>query len=86
MAVNQDLVRSLIEHHQKDATADALRAAADEYQSYVKRGKTMRDPRTSENISAETLAEVARVLRERADQPERLPETFDNEPNPDRRG
>jgi hypothetical protein len=85
MVVNQDLARSLIEHLQQEhPTPERLRAAADEYESYVKRGRTMRDPHTGENISDDTLAEVVRVLRERADQPETLDASIDREPERDR--
>jgi hypothetical protein len=68
MVVNQQLVDSLINQIGDDADARALRAIAAGYEEYVREGKTMPDPGTGENVPAETLAEVARILRERADE------------------
>lgn len=68
MSVNGNHVKSLLEQLREDGvTAADLRAAADRYEEHVKAGRTMKDARTTENVSPETLAEVARVLHERAD-------------------
>ena len=67
MVVNQDLVNSLLDQVNDEADAHTLREVAAGYDEYVRLGKTMPDPGTGENVSAETLAEVARILRERAD-------------------
>ena len=68
MVVNQQLVNSLLEQIGDDAGARTLREVAAGYEAYVRDGKTMPDPATGENVPAETLAEVVRILRERADE------------------
>jgi hypothetical protein len=69
MVVNTEHMRSLLElAGEEDSSASHLRDLAAEYEDYAARGKTMRHPRTGENVSPETLAELARVLRERADE------------------
>ena len=69
MVVNTEHVRSLLEVAAEEAaSASQLRELAAEYEDYVARGKTYSHPRTGENVSSETLAELARVLRERADE------------------
>lgn len=68
MSVNTNHVRSLLEPlREDDTTAAQMRDAAAEYEEYAKAGRTLKDGRTTENVSPETLAEVARLLRERAD-------------------
>ena len=66
MAVNQQHVESLLRQVPDDATSHTLIERADELADYVARGKTLPDPGTGENVSPETLAEVTRLLRERA--------------------
>ncbi len=68
MVVNQQLVDSLLNQIGDDAAAHTLREVAAGYEEYVREGKTMPDPGTGENVPAETLAEVVRILRERADE------------------
>ena len=71
MSVNHNHVNSLLEQYREDATPETLRAAAEELESYVRRGKTLPDSATGENVSEETLGVVARLLRQRADETER---------------
>jgi hypothetical protein len=66
MAVNQQHVESLLRQVPDDATARTLLDRAAELTDYVNRGKTLPDPGTGENVSPETLAEVARLLQEQA--------------------
>lgn len=68
MSVNVNHVKSLLEPLCEDGvTAEDLRGVADGYDGYVSRGKTYRDPRTGEAVSDETLRDVSRLLRERAE-------------------
>ena len=66
MVVNQQHVESLLRQVPDDATAQALLDRAAELTDFVNRGKTLPDPGTGENVSPETLAEVARLLQEQA--------------------
>ena len=66
MVVNQQHVESLLRQIPDDATAQMLLDRAAELTDYVNRGKTLPDPGTGENVSPETLAEVARLLQEQA--------------------
>jgi hypothetical protein len=64
MAVNEDIVRSLLERHEQDQpTPEHMREMAAEYEEYVRNGRTYKDPRTGMNASVETLADVAAALR-----------------------
>jgi hypothetical protein len=67
MVINQDHVQSLLRQLPNDASNDDLLQAAAEYDDHVASGRTMKDPGTGQNISSETLAEVARALRERVE-------------------
>ena len=71
MVVNQNHVQSLLAQLDNDAKPDELRERATAYEDYVSRGKTLRDPGTGENVSIDSLAEVARILRGGADALER---------------
>lgn len=71
MVVNQNHVQSLLAQVSDDATPASLREDAATYEDYVSRGKTLKDAGTSENVSIDSLAEVARVLRAGADAIER---------------
>jgi hypothetical protein len=66
VVVNQDHVQSLLRQVEENASPSELRATADEYERYVVADQTLKDPDTGENVSSETLAEVARALREQA--------------------
>lgn len=71
MVVNQNHVQALLSQVETEASPAKLRELAAQYEEYVARGKTLRDPDTGENVSIDSLAEVARVLRAAADALER---------------
>jgi len=71
MVVNQNHVQALLSRVDNDASPAKLRDLATQYEDYVARGKTLPDPDTSENVSIDSLAEVARLLRAAADALER---------------
>jgi hypothetical protein len=71
MVVNQNHVQALLSQVDNDAAPAKLRDLATQYEDYVARGKTLSDPDTGENVSIDSLAEVARVLRAAADAIER---------------
>jgi hypothetical protein len=71
MVVNQNHVQALLSQVDNDAPPAKLRDLAGQYEDYVSRGKTLRDPDTGENVSIDSLAEMARVLRAAADALER---------------
>ena len=71
MVVNQNHVQALLSRVDNDATPAKLRDLTTQYEDYVSRGKTLRDPDTGENVSIDSLAEVARVLTAAADAIER---------------
>ena len=71
MVVNQNHVQALMGQIDDDAAPATLREQAATYEDYVSRGKTAPAPGSGENISIDSLAEAARILRERADAFER---------------
>jgi hypothetical protein len=73
MVVNLNHVQAILgEIEVDDETTPAdLRERAAEYENLVGRGKTMPAPGSRENVSIDSLAEVARILKARADALER---------------
>lgn len=73
MVVNLNHVQEILGAIEVDdrITPDDLREHATMYEDYVSRGKTMPAPGSRENASIDSLAEVARILRQRADALER---------------
>lgn len=69
MVVNLNHVQALLGEIEVDdpITPADLRERAAMYEDYVSRGKTMPAPGSRENVSIDSLAEVARILRQRAD-------------------
>lgn len=67
MVVNQNHVQSMLSQVDGDAKPADLRAHADAFDDYVARGKTYVDAGTGENVSIDSLAEMARILRRAAD-------------------
>ncbi len=55
----------------EDAKPAGLQTHADAFDEYVARGKTHPDPASGENVSIDSLAEIARLLRRAADALER---------------
>jgi hypothetical protein len=73
MVANVNHVQAILGEVEVDLpfTVADLRERAAAYEDYVKRGKTAVVPGSRENASIDSLAEVARILRERADALER---------------
>jgi hypothetical protein len=73
MVVNLNHVQEILGEIEVDdpITPEDLRERAAMYEDYVSRGKTMHAPGSRENVSIDSLAEVARILRQRADALER---------------
>jgi hypothetical protein len=73
MVVNLNHVQAILGGIEVDDTVTPadLRERAAEFEDYVHHGRTMTAPGSRENVSIDSLAEVARILRQRADALER---------------